>query len=129
MIRPGDIEQLWPKFRERALPWLDDREGGEAALLQEVRDKRAFCWCSKDAVVVLSLAPAADGGCDLFVRMAVSLHPTVDTFERYQPDIEKIATDLGAKRIRFRSTRGGWLRVLDSRWTVSHVEYVRDLPT
>jgi hypothetical protein len=126
-LTPCDIDEVWPQVRARALPWLEGVDGGEAALLRECREKRAFCWRSAQAVLVLSLAPTPDGQLDLFVRTMVSFEPTTDAVDRVLPDLDRIAADLGAARIRFRTLREGWRRALSPRWRVAHVEYATDV--
>jgi hypothetical protein len=126
-LSPCDIDEVWPRVRTRALPWLVGVDGGEDALLRECRERRAFCWRSAQAVLVLSLAPALDGKMDLFVRMMVSFNPTTDAVDTVMPDLDRIANDLGAARIRFRAARKGWDRALSQRWRLAHVEYVTDV--
>jgi hypothetical protein len=126
-LQPTNVDEVWPEVRGRASPWLTDSVGGEEELLREIREKRAFCWSSAQVVVVLSLSPMPDGSRDLFVRAVVGRGPSQDVVDTHLADVDKIARELGAKRIRFRSTRAGWLRSLDSRWTISHVEYVTEV--
>lgn len=123
---PCEIDEVWHLVRDRALPWVSQASGGEEELLRECREKRAFCWRSAEAVLVLSLAPVP-GGLDLFVRAMVSFKPTEDAVERHMPMLDRIARDLGCKKIRFRSTRPGWVKALPDRWTVDHVEYATDV--
>lgn len=78
-------------------------------------------------MVALSLVPdpLEPGALDLFVLIAVSLRD--DAVSAYFPFVEKVARDLGARRIRFRSSRPGWCRSLSNRWRLSHVEYVTEV--
>ena len=97
--------------------------GGVTQFLKEVEEKRTILWCSDAAVVALSLVPSLSGELDLFCRVAVSYGPSRDAVSAHLPFLEKIARELGAKRIRFRSARRGWGRMLGSRWRMTHVEY------
>ena len=124
---PCEIDEVWDQIRDRAIPWLDKEAGEEQLLLRECREKRAFCWRSALAVLVLSLAPHPAGGMSLFVRAMVSFRPTRDAVTLHLPVVEQIARDMGCNSIRFRTVRDGWSRALPERWRVAHVEYVTDV--
>jgi hypothetical protein len=126
-MRPLDIEEGWPLISRRAEPWLDGVPGGAQRLLQEIDDGRTILWASEDGVVGLSLLPSEDGKLDLFCRLAVSFSASRSAVSDHLPFLEKIARDLKASRIRFRSARRGWERALASRWHVAHVEYVTEV--
>jgi hypothetical protein len=127
MLVPCNIDDVWSLVRRRALPWLDPAEGGEKQFLEECRSGRSLAWRSQEVLVVLSLVPAHGREKDLFVRAMVSLAGSNDVGGSVLVDVEKIARDLGANRIRFRSARAGFLRALDSRWRVAFVEYAMDV--
>jgi len=59
----------------------------------------------------------------------VSFNPSLNAVAHILPDLRRIASDLGAKSIRFRSARPGWLRTmsLGPGWKVSHVEYCTEV--
>ena len=94
------------------------------ALVKDVREERSFAFRSEDTVVILALKPV-HGRLDLFVQLAVSSRGD-GAVSTYLPFVEKVARDLGAKKVRFRSKRPGWFRRLDARWRVSHVEFEMD---
>lgn len=118
-----EVEKVWPLVRHRALPFLEGIAGGEDLFLRECRDGRVICFSTVDGFLALSLAPSPDGGNDLFVRMAVSFAPTTNAVEQHLPFVERVARDMKARTIRFRSARRGWERALTDRWSVAHVEY------
>jgi len=118
-----EFEKVWPLVRHRALAWLAQTPGGEEAFLRECRDGRICCFSTVDGFLALSLAPSPGGGNDLFVRLAVSFAPTKNAVEEHLPFVERVARDMKAKSIRFRSARRGWERHLTDRWSVAHVEY------
>lgn len=125
---PTTIEAVWPLVREKALPELQRSPGGAMALMEQCREGRATVWRGKEAVFVLSLAPNADGGLDLFVRMAVSLSPDADVIGTHLGFLQRVAFDLGADAIRFRTLRRGFERALGSQWTLAHCEYMTQVP-
>ena len=120
---PSTISEVWPLIQGRVFENLERVPGGAKALIDQCLDGRATVWRGKDAVFVLSLAPNPDGGVDLFVRLAVSLRADADVVGTHEPFLQKVATDLGASWIRFRSSRRGFERALGSHWAVAHVEY------
>jgi hypothetical protein len=120
---PCDIDAIWPQIKDRMMPWLQAVPGGVQDLLQEIRDGRSLCWRSPDVVLVLSLVPAPGGTRHLFIRAAASFRPGEDALETHMPLLCRLAADLGATEIRFRSLRAGWLRRLTSGWNIAHVEY------
>ncbi len=122
-LRPADFKRLWPSIRERAMPRLQEEPGGVAGLMREIAEGRSTCWVNGEGVVVLSLVQAPDGQ-DLFVRAAVTFKPTLHAVDHLMPDLRKIAMDLGANAIRFRSQRAGWIRALGPDWRIAHIEYV-----
>jgi hypothetical protein len=126
-FRPCDFDSVRNLVEEKLRPEAEKVDGGYEELLLELSDKRALCWRSKDAVLVLSLAPTSRGERDLFVRAMVSIGASTDAIDEHLPHVERIAKDLGAARIRFRTMRRGFERAVGSRWRVSHTEYVTDV--
>lgn len=122
-IRPATIGEVWPHIKDKVLADLEQTPGGPRALFTQCLDGRATVWMGKVAVFVLSLAPNPDGGVDLFVRLAVSLDSHADIIGTHEDFLRRVATDLGASSIRFRSTRRGFERALGSQWALAHVEY------
>lgn len=125
-LRPADLDQMIAKCGGRLSEWIEAEPGGMALLAEEVRTGRSLCWASDEVFVVLSLAPAPDGKRDLFIRAGVSFENSEGAFERAMPAISRIARDMGASRIRFRSQRPGWTRKLAPPWRLSHTEWVCD---
>lgn len=121
---PADLGQMIVKAGERLTEWVEAEPGGLALLIEEVKTGRSLCWASDEAFVVLSIAPAPDGKRDLFIRAGVSFENSEGAFERHMPAIAKIAVDMGASRVRFRSRRPGWERKLQPPWRLSHTEWV-----
>ena len=95
------------------------------SIVEDVREKRSFAFRSEDTVVVLALKPL-HGRLDLFVQLAVS-SLSDGAVSTYLPFVEKVARDLKATKVRFRSRRRGWTKALDARWRLSHVEYELDV--
>jgi hypothetical protein len=127
-LSPCNLRAHWPSIRERALPYLEGLEGGAEELLREFDDGRTTAWINDEAIAVLSLVPGPEG-LHLFVRAVVSFNPSLNAVAHVLPDLRRIASDLGAKSIRFRSARPGWLRTrsLGPGWTVAHVEYCTEV--
>jgi hypothetical protein len=127
---PADLDFLWPSIRTRAERWMRDEPGGAEALFDECRERKAFAFCSHDGAMVLSLVPSP-GGWTLFVRLAVSFDGQAIDQARYEGFLDKIARDLGATRIAFRTRRRGWARNLSPAWRMQHVgnrvEHFRDV--
>jgi hypothetical protein len=127
---PADIDFVWGAIRARAARWLADEPGGAERLFAECHDREAFPFCSRDGVLVLSLVPSP-AGWDLFVRLAVSFDGQQIDHLLYEGFLDKVALDLGATRIRFRTRRRGWGRNLSKAWRCQHVdgrmEFVRDV--
>jgi len=119
------LQDVLPLVEAKARRLLADTDGGLEKVVEDCRAKLAFCFRSQTAFAVLSLAPATSGWV-LFVRLAMSLSGTTAMHD-HMPFIEQVARDLGAKSIRFRTTRHGWSRLLDHSWRVSHVEYEREV--
>ena len=127
---PADIDFVWPSIRARAARWVALEPGGAERLIEECRERKAFPFCSADGVMVLSLVPSPEGW-DLFIRLAVSFDGQPIDQSRYEAFLDRVARDLGATRIRFRTRRRGWARNLSSAWRSAHiegkVEHVRDV--
>jgi hypothetical protein len=119
---PCDLRLVWPQIEAKLLPWLFNVPGGVTELFQEIDEGRTTCWRSCDAVFVLSLVPAP-AGLSLFVRAMASPGVTTTAIGDHMPALHKMARELKATTIRFRSPRAGWLRALPEDWRVSHVEY------
>lgn len=109
------------------MPWLFNVPGGKEELMQEVADGRTTCWRSHDGMLLLSLAPSPAGGLSLFVRAVVSIGVTTTAIGDHMPALHKMARDLKATTIRFRSQRAGWLRALPDDWRIAHVEYFTEV--
>ncbi len=126
-MRPCNIWDVWHRIREKVEPGLKETVGGVEAFMREIEQKQTTVWRSEEGVAVLSLVSQADGKVDLFCRLAVSFGPSHDAVATHLPFLEKVAKDLGATRIRFRTRRRGFERALPSRWHVAHVEYVTEV--
>ncbi len=123
-LMPCDLKVVWPLIEAKLTPWLFNVPGGAGELFQEIADGRTTCWRSRDSVLVLSLVAAPGGVLNLFIRAAVSIGVTTTAIGDHMPALHKMAKDLKATAIRFRSQRAGWLRALPEDWQITHVEYV-----
>jgi hypothetical protein len=126
-LRPCDFDKVWPLVRGRISPTLERMDGGQQAMIEEIRSGSALCWTSQYGLLVIQFRPTLGGGHHLFVRAAVSFDPTQDAVEQHMPALRKMAHDLGANQIRFRSVRLGWLRRLKAPWRVCHIEYAAEV--
>jgi hypothetical protein len=89
----------------------------------EIAAGRAQVLRSDDGILLLALHPNFQrGDLELVAWVAVSTGPH-GMVDRYLPQIDRVARDLGAARVILQSPRLGWLRVLPQRWRVTSVTY------
>jgi hypothetical protein len=124
MLVLADIEDHWPRVGALAEAALAGDDYTPDNLRLECRENRALCFASSDGVAVVTLVPnRLRNDLELVVLLAASVGPH-GAVEAYLPSIERVARDLGAARIVFRSRRRGWLRHLPEGWALREVTYV-----
>lgn len=123
MFELVDLEEVWPLLQSLAPPAVDGHNAPIEYVAAEIAADRARCLRSADGVLLLVLRPNYQSmDLELMVWAAASTGPP-GMIDKYLPEVERIAADLGAARIVMQSPRLGWLRALPQRWRVTMVTY------
>lgn len=112
------------------LPGIAHRIPGTPQQRAEIiRDSQAFdaiCLICADGVLVITLQPDTAGlEFVLFVLLCVGYSP--GAFQRRDPDLDKLAADLGASSIAMRPARRGWERLMRAPWIKQGELFTREV--
>src|SRR5882672_2287905 len=101
-----ELTWVWPRIDAAARKALEGADWLGEDILEMCRRRQALCFSCDDGVVVAELAANhhRHSEFELIVLLAVSTGPH-GVVERYLPEIEEIARELGAVRIVFWSHR------------------------
>lgn len=109
------VDKLW---RTRSpLEWLD-------AARRKCGTGEAVCLGCDDGVVLVELQ--ADERMRAVILLAVSIHGN-HAFRRHEAALVRIAQDMGAQELAFRSDRKGWERLLGPHWQHQDGTYSRSV--
>jgi hypothetical protein len=118
----AELSEVWPILQALAPPVIDGHNATIEYVAAEIAAGRAQLVRNADGILLLALR--VDRNLELFLDVWVAIgtgaHGMV---EKYLPEVESIARDLGARRIVMQSPRLGWMRKLPERWKISSVTY------
>lgn len=107
MFELVDIDAIWPTLGR--LPPL------AAEAIDECHAGRALCFQGEWGTFAIGLYPDDNGtALEAFVLLAVAAKN--GAFEIAEPSVLRVAADLGATTVAFRSVRRGWARKLGPAW-------------
>lgn len=118
-----DLADVWPVLQKLAPPAVDGHNASFEYVAAEIAAGRAQVVRNADGILLLALRPdfhRKDLFLDVWVAISTGAHGMI---ERYLPEVQRIARDLGAARVVMQSPRLGWLRALPQRWRVTSVTY------
>lgn len=118
-----ELSEAWPLLQVLAPPGVGGHNASFEYVAAEIAAGRAQCLRNADGILLLALEPDFQTGeltLQVWVAVSTGVHGMV---EKYLPEIDAIARDLGAARIVMQSPRLGWLRTLPQRWRVTSVTY------
>jgi hypothetical protein len=122
----ADFDHVWSKVRaraERLVPSSDVEYAREQEQLGH-----AVCMMCDEGFAVLSLSPGDGGTITAFVILVVSTGRP-GAFQRNEGAMLKIAQDIGAQRIAFRTHRArAWERLLGPQWRRADDRFEREVP-
>ena len=104
--------------RKSPEPWAADD------IITACKQNRAFCFVSNDRKTTVVLEPIADEYPTVHIWIAHSTQD--DALKTYEPEIERLARAIGAKRLTFTSKRKGYQRALPH-WQRNGNHYQRKL--
>jgi hypothetical protein len=105
-----DIDEVWPRIAPRIPADTPDADEIRSDCLAGA----ALCLQCADGVLVITLTPGVSG-LELLVLLCVGDRP--GAYQRRDPDLDKLAADLGASAIVMCPRRRGWARLLGPHWT------------
>jgi hypothetical protein len=112
-----DINRVLPAV----VGMLKAMPGAEPNIEYEIRDAcdsgKALCFKCDDGMVVATLEPVFETGQFEFLVWVAVGWSGQRLFETYQPDMLKVAKELGAETMVFYSYRKGWSRKLVREWS------------
>lgn len=119
------LEEAWPWLIAECPPAISGRPASFDEVQSEIDAGRAVVLSNSDGILLLALEPGLKGeGDTLIVWCAVSFRSGAAALvDRYLPDVERWASEMGARRVTLQSPRCGWLRRLPERWRVTNVTY------
>lgn len=126
MLRPASESELSASIRDSAKavqrkspePWTTD------GIITACKKNRAFCFVSNDRKTTVVLEPIADEYPTVHIWIAHSTQG--NALKTYEPEIERLARAIGAKRLTFTSKRKGYQRALPH-WQQTENHYQRIL--
>lgn len=111
-LSPRDIDEWWQRISLTCRSILESDPAFAHDLVDKCRRCDALCLVSSDGFVIASLQAKRQGeGFELFVWLAASWGASSNAFMEYLPEVEAVATELGATAIRFVPRRKGWARL------------------
>ena len=119
----ADLSEVWPHLQALAPPAVGGHNASFEYVAAEIAAGRAVCLRGTDGILLLALEPdfrTSDLTLNVWVAVSTGAHGMV---ERYLPECERVARDLGAARIVLQSPRLGWSRALPQRWLITSVTY------
>jgi len=102
-----DVDEIWPT--------LGDLPDGAEAARTVCHAGNGLCFAGPWGMFALGLGPGENPATlEVFVLLALAAQN--GAFEQAEPAVLKIARDLGATTVAFRSVRRGWARRLGPAW-------------
>lgn len=112
----------WTIARQRtSSKWICD------SAIAEAQHANAVSLVCPDGVMTMSLIPDEGGRMRALVLMAVSTRFAAGAFQRNEPHVIRIARDMGASVLAFRTQRRGWSRLLGQEWSRDGDLYFRSI--
>lgn len=122
----ADFDQVWPKVKDRAQRLIP--QGDLEHAREREKSGAAVCLMNDEGIAMLSLTADDCGTIVAFVILVVSTGRP-GAFKRHEADMLKIAKDIGAPRIAFRTDRvRAWERLLGPEWKRSADRFEREVP-
>lgn len=125
----ADIDEVWPRVEHVARVSINGDQCSHEELKIACREGQALCFASPDGVLVVTLEQnhvKMDLELLIWVAASVGTHGVI---QKYLPQIDQIARELGVSRMKFESDRAGWLRALGGDWRIRNIEFERDVPS
>ena len=121
-LKPADIRREWPRIRDAVAAILAGDGETPEEVYAECRFGRAQLYVCAQGFVVLKKYLREDNGCpELLVWLAQGEGGGL--LQAHLPQLERIARELGAATLVFRTRRRGFARLLDARWQLRALEY------
>lgn len=112
----------WTIARQRtSSKWICD------SAIAEAQHANAVSLVCPDGVMTMSLILDEGGRMRALVLMAVSTRFAAGAFRRNEPHVIRIARDMGASVLAFRTQRRGWSRLLGQEWSREGDFYIRSI--
>ena len=118
-----ELADVWPDLQMLAPPAVDGHNVSFEYVAAEIAAGRAQVLRNSDGILILAHRVdfvTLETYLEVWVALGTGPHGMI---ERYLPEVERVARDLGAARIVMQSPRLGWLRALPHRWRVTSVTY------
>lgn len=123
----GDIGREWDRIRGSIAEILAHDDDRPEDVYAAVVNRQASLFVCDEGFVVLRIIHVPQRGlCECLVWLACGIGAP-GHIERYIDQLKELARAGGASRLKFRSNRYGFDRLVESGWRRSAVEYVMEV--